>query len=463
MGTPRNASRNCSPEPGLRTRSYLASVPPVQEVAIWIESPSPRARYAADQLIGKLLGFTIRWVTNASELSPSAMPCLAYADATVPGAFHIRPAGDWASATKAIPDPEVQQRGELLLLYPTAGSDLPFDPFAAAFFQLARVEEWRALPQDEHGRPLTSAMHAAKHGYLHRPIVDEWALLLVERWRSIDPRVAEPNRSYAQVATIDLDNGFKYLGREAWRSAGAWVRDAARGDWQAVSERIAVLGGSRPDPFLLDEEVLQAFDTCASRIIAFVLAADRTANDHAVPVEDARYSSYLRALKSRMEIGLHPSYRSSVQDGLTQYERDRLARVIGETITQSRQHFLRFSTPETFRTAIALGFREEHSMGCHDRLGFRAGTCTPYIWYDLEQDEATSLTIHPFAVMDNTLREKLKLSPDDAVRDASRVIDAVKRVRGTFTGLWHESFLASTGKHSAWRGAILRIIRNAQP
>ncbi|HRD51477.1 MAG TPA: hypothetical protein PKY96_02405 [Flavobacteriales bacterium] len=164
-----------------------------------------------------------------------------------------------------------------------------------------------------------------------------------------------------------------------------------------------------------------------------------------------------------MEIGLHPSYRSIEQDGVTQHERNRLSLAIGQTITQSRQHFLRFNTPETFRTAIALGFREEHSMGCHDQLGFRAGTCTPYTWYDLERDEPTSLTIHPFAVMDNTLREKLELSPEDAVRDASRVIDAVKRVRGTFTGLWHESFLASTGKQTAWRGAILRIIRDAQP
>ncbi|HRD51476.1 MAG TPA: hypothetical protein PKY96_02400 [Flavobacteriales bacterium] len=269
-------------------------MPPVQEVAIWIESPSPRARYAVDQLVGNLLGFKIRWATDASELSTSDFPRLAYAEAKLPGALHIHPAGDWAFASKAISDPEVRLLGGLPILFPTAGADLPFDPFAAAFFHLARVEEWQGLPQDEHGRPRTSAMHAAKHGYMHRPVIDEWALLLVECWRTIDPRIAESNRSYAQVATIDLDNGFKYLGREAWRSAGAWARDAVRGDWQAVHERLTVLSGLRPDPFLLDEEVLQAFNTCASRSIAFVLAADRSAHDHAVPVEDERYSTYAR-------------------------------------------------------------------------------------------------------------------------------------------------------------------------
>jgi len=102
-------------------------------------------------------------------------------------------------------------------------------------------------------------------------------------------------------------------------------------------------------------------------------------------------------------------------------------------------------------------------MGCHDRLGFRAGTCTPYAWYDLERERATALIIHPFAVMDNTLREKLKLDPDAAVEAARAIIDSVKRVRGTFTGLWHESFLSSSASNRAWRLAILRIIREAAP
>jgi hypothetical protein len=325
------------------------------------------------------------------------------------------------------------------------------------------VEEWNALPHDEHGRPLTNALHAAEHGYLHRPVVDEWALLLADRWRAFDPRLPAPERTYAQVSTIDLDNGFKYHGREPWRSAGGWMRDLVRGDSQAVCERIAVLRGARPDPFVLDDEVLQAIEASSARSIAFVLAADRGPLDHAVPVEHPRYSAYLRALAERIEIGLHPSYRSSTSDGLTGREQARLSAAAGQTIRSSRQHFLRFATPGTFRTAIALGFSEEHSMGCHDRLGFRAGTCTPFAWYDLEREQSSELLIHPFAVMDNTLSEKLRLSPDDAVREASRIVESVKRVRGTFTGLWHESFLAPTGDRAGWRDAILRIIRNAAP
>lgn len=435
----------------------------MQEAAIWIESTGARARYAVEQMLGTMLGFRIQRVSDRRDLDPAALPCLCYSYDPVPGAFHVRPADGLQDGSPPTIDPGVSHRGDQPMLFPVEGGDLPFDPFAAAFFLLSRAEEWTSLPADEHGRPLTNALHAARHDYLHRPVVDEWALLLAEAWRARDPRLPIPRRSYQQVTTIDLDNGFKYLGREPWRSAGAWVREQLTGDRRSARERIAVLSGKAADPFELDDEVLDRLSRCSSRTIAFVLTSDRGKHDHAVPVEHPRYAAYLRRISAHAEIGLHPSYRTSTVQGLTEIERDRLANAVERPISASRQHFLRFATPGTFRTAIALGFSEEHSMGCHDRLGFRAGTCTPYKWYDLERDESTELTIHPFAAMDNTLSEKLRLTPENALHETERVIAAVKRVSGTFTGLWHESFLAATGAKASWRPAILRIIGNAAP
>lgn len=148
---------------------------------------------------------------------------------------------------------------------------------------------------------------------------------------------------------------------------------------------------------------------------------------------------------------------------MTQRECSRLSAILAREVRLGRQHFLRYTMPSTFRTAIQAGLTEEHSMGLHDRLGFRAGTCTPYDWFDLERDATTGLIIHPFAVMDNTLRNKLRLEPEQAVAEARVIVESVKRVNGTFTGLWHESFLARTGDHAAWRAAILAIIRDAAP
>lgn len=433
------------------------------EVGIWIEKPGNRARYTVEHIVSGLIGWRIRWAAHREDLRPEDQPCLVYAEQGLQGAMHIRPCGWLADGGEREVDPVVAVTSLGKLPFPMPGGHLPFDLFAAAFFLLARVEEWHGLPSDEHGRPMTSAMHAARHDYLHRPSVDLWATMLADRWRELDGRICKPAKRYRQVATIDLDNGFKYLGRVAWRSAGACVRDAWRGNIREVRDRLAVLSGALRDPFELDDEAIDALLSSADRCIAFILAADRGPRDHAVAVEHPRYASYLKRLAQRMEVGLHPSYSSSVSNGLTRREHDRLAGVLDRPLRHSRQHFLRFATPGTFRTAIELGFTEEHSMGCHDRLGFRAGTCSPYPWYDLDREQVTDLVIHPFSVMDNTLRDKLRLSPDAAVREASAIVDTLKAVGGTFTGLWHESFLASRGPNLPWRAAILRIIRHAAP
>lgn len=433
-------------------------------VHLWIEADGPRPRFAAQQLLGALLGWEVRFAASADELRTADGPRLAYARLPVPGAFHLLPHG-WLGASGAQRmEPEVLRRDGLALLFPVAGGGLPFDPLAAAFFCLSRCEEYGdALPRDPHGRPATAALHAARHGYLERPVVDEWALLLARAWAAADPRVPPPVRAYRQVATIDLDNGLKYLGRPLWRSAGAWARDALRGEWRDAAERLRVLLGRQPDPYLLDEAVLEALRASAGRVAAFVLAAPRGAWDHAVPVAHPRYQRALRGLAERIEVGLHPSYRTSEAPGMAQREREALERSVGRAVRISRQHFLRFRLPGTFRERIAMGLREEHSMGLHDRIGFRAGTCTPFAWYDLERDTATGLIIHPFAVMDSALDRKMGVAPAEAPARVRPVIDAVRRVEGAFTGLWHESYLARTGAKRAWRAAILAIAEAAKP
>lgn len=443
--------------------NYLGHVPrSVYNVNVHIEQASPRAWHAVEQVLGSLLGWQVVRVPSADELERSVGPKLVYGTREVGGAMRITPCG-WLSETgiREI-DPPVTEIDGMTVLFPVKEGTFGSDPFAAAFFSLTRYEEWVGIPKDQHDRPVTVSLHGARHGYLHRPVVDEWALRLAAVWRELDPNVPLPQRQYRQVITVDLDNGLKYLGRPLWRSFGSLARDVIKGERAEVAERVRVLQGKAQDPFVIDDDVFARFRDAADRIIFFVLVAPRGEWDHAVPVDHPAYAPVLNALAKRAEVGLHPSYFSSDKPGTSAVERDRLQAIIGNDVTKTRQHFLKLRIPETLRELERIGIKEEHSLGIHDRLGFRSGTCTPYHWYDLEQERSTSLMIHPFTVMDNTLRDKLRLDPRTAVDEVRPLIDAVKRVRGTFTGLWHESFLASTGPNIAWRHAILEIIEKAK-
>lgn len=436
------------------------SAPAIQ---VHIEKPSARASYVVRQVFATLLGWTVVLEEDADRFASAVGPKLVYGKKAVAGAFQVIPAGLLDEQGLRPMDPELLQLDGMPLLFPVNGGDLPFDPFSAAFYLLSRYEELVGVEQDVHGRPLADRLHGGRHGYLDRPVVDEWAILLARVWREKDADVPQPQRKYRVVHTVDLDNGFKYRGRPMWRSLGSMARDVIRGAWEDISQRLRVLRGAERDPFDVLPELKDELVKGAQRVLVFVLASDRGQWDHAVPMSYGPYAARLRSLLEWAEVGLHPSYHSSEQEGRSAREAGALQAVLGGPIRLSRQHFLRMRLPGTYRELERMGISEEHSMGFHEQLGFRAGTCTPYQWYDLGEERATDLTVHPFAVMDNTLFNKLSLSPQAALLQVGQLIARVKAVNGTFTGLWHESFLAQDSAGSKRRETIIRIMELARP
>ncbi|MEZ4808443.1 MAG: polysaccharide deacetylase family protein [Flavobacteriales bacterium] len=430
-------------------------------ILVHIEQPTARARYALDHLLRGILGLHVEYIDRPLDAGSQDAPLLFYGRAPVPGAFHIAPAGLLERTGLETIDPAVGAVDGMPVLFPTTDGDLPFDPFAGAFYLLTRHEELTGVDLDMHGRPVTATLHGAKHGYLDRPVVDEWAMHLGKALQRFDPRIEIAQRTYRQVATIDLDNGFKYLGREVWRSVGAASRDLFRADWSGIRDRIAVLAGQRKDPFDVYAELERLIAPYADRVVFFVLTSARGPMDHAIPITHPRYRSRLNDLGRWAEVGIHPSYDSSVNTDLIGKQYTTLRSVVPSTGRLSRQHFLRLRLPDTYRALIAAGITEDHTMGLHDRIGFRAGTCTPYPWFDIPQETVTPLMVHPFAVMDNTLRNKLHWTPGEAVEHTTALIQRIRTVQGTFTGLWHESFLSDSGEFRGWAGAVERIIRTA--
>jgi hypothetical protein len=53
-------------------------------------------------------------------------------------------------------------------------------------------------------------------------------------------------------------------------------------------------------------------------------------------------------------------------------------------------------------------------MGYPDHVGFRAGTCTSFYFYNLNFELKTPLKIIPFAFMDVTLKNYMKLTNEKA-------------------------------------------------
>jgi hypothetical protein len=96
-----------------------------------------------------------------------------------------------------------------------------------------------------------------------------------------------------------------------------------------------------------------------------------------------------------------------------------------------------------------LDISDDYTMGFASQAGFRAGIADTFRFYDLENDMVTNLRIHPFALMDGTMRDYLDLDLDASFQLVTKLVDEVKKVGGTFIYLTHNETL---GGEKRWRG-----------
>ena len=132
-------------------------------------------------------------------------------------------------------------------------------------------------------------------------------------------------------------------------------------------------------------------------------------------------------------------------------EMKRFEAILGIRTEISRQHYLIVSMPKTYKRMASLGISSDYSMGYASMTGFRAGTSLPFKFFDVQDNKEYPLMIHPFVVMDVTLKHYLHLNPDEASAQINFLIRQIKEVKGVFTSLWHNESLSEYGIWKGWR------------
>ncbi|MFM7054505.1 MAG: hypothetical protein ACKOX7_07175, partial [Bacteroidota bacterium] len=84
-----------------------------------------------------------------------------------------------------------------------------------------------------------------------------------------------------------------------------------------------------------------------------------------------------------------------------------------------------------------------------------------FYFYDLDNEQVTSLRIHPFAVMDATLKYYMRIKPEEAMDHIRPVIREVRQVNGDFISLWHNESLSENKIWAGWRDVYRQMVEEA--
>lgn len=325
--------------------------------------------------------------------------------------------------------------------------DLGFDLFAAVFFLITRYEEYTEYEPDEYGRYAHWNSLAWKEGFLHQPLVDIWLIEFGKRLKTKFPSIAIHHSPFTFVPTYDIDIAWSFKHKGFWRSVAASLNHPS-----SIPKRLSVLNGKEKDPFDSYDWINELHEQYElNPIFFFLVARDKSEYDKNISPAKLPLQQLIRSTAAKATIGLHPSVQSNVNKALLLKERDELQWISRKKITQTRSHYIRFHLPHSYRELITAGFTDEYSMGYGTVNGFRASTSKSFLWYDLEREVSTSLRIHPFAYMEANSFYELHHSPAEALGEAKKLAEEVKKVGGTFITIFHNHMLGTDPMFNGWK------------
>lgn len=341
--------------------------------------------------------------------------------------------------------------------------DIPFDIFAASFYLLSRYEEYLPHQKDIYGRYAHENSLAFREKFLHLPLVNIWVDDFKARLRSFFPRIDLKTSNFLFLPTYDIDIAWSYRHKGWTRNAGAMLGDILKGNWSLLKERMLVLRCKKRDPFDAFGWLNQLHQQFQLKPYYFFLLADRPGKyDKNISPANKAMKALIQDHLIRYPVGIHPSWQSGDSISLLDREINTLSVLTGNPVRSSRQHYIRFTIPETLRLLQSRGIEYEFSMGYGSINGFRASVATAYNWYDLEKESATSMMLFPFCFMEANSFYEQKYSAREALEEMKNYYEAVSSVNGMFIMIWHNSFLGTDKLYAGWREIYQEFIESTK-
>lgn len=390
---------------------------------------------------GVKINYSSEQIENTIQIVPSTL--LFETDIT-----HKNPIVNWLNNTPYI--------------FKTAESSaLKHDLFSAVFYMVSRYEEYLPKDLDIHGRYKAENSLAYKNDFLEKPVVNLWIKEFQYMITNRFPEFHFPKREYNYINSLDIDVAYSYKGKSIPIIASSVLKGLVKLDFTELKNKYNYFFNKTIDPYDTYQFITALKTKYNSKNLYFFQVGNYGKFDKNLKHTSNDFIKLIKKLHLNNSIGIHPSYNSNKSKQILSQEINRLQNILDEDITKSRQHFLKLTFPTTYENSIEMGIKEDYTLGFASKIGFRAGICNSFPFFNVSKNESTELILHPFQVMDGTLNTYMNLSPEKANKKVNDIIAAIKSVNGTFVSLWHNSSLTERNEWKNWKKVYISLVKNA--
>ena len=428
---------------------------------VYTHKITPRVTYTFKHICKRILGIEVRFTSKVEDFIAHDSLKMSYAKQPLSNELFVQ--SNTLLFENGLSDVtlNVQQWEHTKGFFATGErSDLPFDIFAASFYLLSRYEEYLPHVKDEYGRFLASESLAYKQKFLNQPVVDIWAYKLKDVLAKRFPDYKFPVRNYKVQPVIDVPMAYYFKHKGLLRIIGGTLNDLRRFKLKQLYFRYLVLFGFKRDPYDTFRWVIRKQNNYNFKFMVLFLIGDYSTYDKNINTNKKEFVSLIKSVADYCDVGIKASYLALDDVSILKKEKIKMEAITHTDLKAVRHSFSKLNLPISYRNLVELEINQDYSMGYIDTLGFRAGTCTPFQFYDLDYEVQTPLQINPYQCLDYAL---LKYNSElDKTEHLQKIIREVKAVNGTFIPVFHNYAFSDLDRWKGYRSLFNLILESSE-
>jgi len=401
---------------------------------IYTQKITPRIIYIFKHVCTHILGLEIRFTNKIEEFIAHQGMKFSYGKKRLGNEFFVKNANLLLEQGLGDFEIKIQEWEESKCFFPVSEkSDLPFDIFAASFYLLSRYEEYMPHLKDDFGRFPASESLAFKEGFIKSPVVDIWAYKFKKILLQNFPEIEFKNRKFESISIIAVSRVFNFKNKGFLRSLAGTVMNLGQLKFSKVSDRFKVLLRIKKDPFNVFDDLIDFVKKHKVKMVFMFQLSDFNAFDRNISHNRLNYISIIKFVADYSLVGLKLGYYAVKDLEVLKIEKKRFENIIHAPLQNVLNSKYNLMLPEHYSNLNEQEITNDYSMGFPEWNGFRAGTCTSFLFYDINLEITTPLKIHPYMFHSQVCKLQ---APEEIKSELAGMLKELKRVEGTFRSVF---------------------------
>jgi len=416
---------------------------------VYTQKITPRIQYVFKHICTRILGIEVSFTSVIEELIAYNGAKISYGKQALGNELFLQSHGLLTEQGIESIEINVKDWEDTKCFFAVSDKNsLPFDIFSASFYLLSRYEEYLPHVKDSLGRYPAEESIAFKENFLKKPVIDIWAYKFKKMLELQFPAIVFPEKNLKIHNIVKADQPYAYRQKGFFRSTLGFLNDIISFRMKKLLERTQVIVGLRRDPFDVFKWIITNAKRVENQLTVFFLLGENRQFNESINTHRQKFKMLIKFVSDYKTVGLIFSEEALGDYELLKQEKKRLEEITNRPLSGSINANFLIDLPEIYRNLVELEVENDFSMVYEDVIGFRAGTCTPFLFYDLDFEIKTPLVIHPLAA---TTKGFSKFHSNEVEKHVRAILLSVTEVNGTFSLLFKNTDFTFDERNKNWR------------